>query len=169
MNLLDVIIVVGVVLGLFWGAKRGFIGILILVVGIIISIFLVNAFAEPLSDFFTKVGIAKNYSYGVSVLFILTIVFLIFFIIHALLKRVIDIFKIGIINRILGALVGAWIIFVLIGSLYYFFSRLPLINFKKFVRDSVVAKYSYIHAKNVMSLSGTDEQINKFIEGEEIQ
>ncbi len=166
MNLLDVIVIIGVALGLFWGARRGFIGILILVVGIIVSIAMVDAFSKTLSDFFVKVGINQSYSYGVSVLFILVIAFLLFLILHLLLKKVIDMFRIGTINRILGALLGAWVIFVLIGSIYFFFSRLPLLNFKKFVRDSVVAKYSYIHAKNVMSLSGTDEQINKFIEGE---
>jgi len=169
MNLLDVIVIVGVALGIFWGARRGFIGILILVVGIVVSIVLVDAFSKPLSEFLVKVGVSENYSYGVSVLFILVIVFLLFFIIHLLLKRVVDIFRIGMINRVLGALLGAWVIFVLIGSVYFFLSRLPLLNFKKFVKDSVVAKYSYIHAKNVMSLSGTDEEINKFIEGEEIR
>ncbi|MGC8767422.1 MAG: CvpA family protein [Brevinematia bacterium] len=167
MSILDIIVIIGILLGIIWGARRGFIGIIVLVTGIIITIILINSFSLPLSELLEKLGISKNYSYTISITSILIISFIIFFIIHLLLKSIIDIFRIGIINRILGAILGGWIIFVLVGSILFFLVRIPLINLKQPLKNSVLAKYSYIHAKNVMILSGTEEAINNFIEGKE--
>lgn len=165
MNVLDVVVIVGVFLGLIWGARKGLIGIIILVLGIITPIVLINSFGAPFSEFLVNLGVSKDYSYLLSVFLILVVTFLVFFIIHLLLKTIIDIFVVGIINRILGAILGAWILFVLIGSIFFFGARIPLVNLKQPLKESVLAKYSYIHAKNVMSLSGADEEINRLIEG----
>ncbi|MEN2997650.1 MAG: CvpA family protein [Brevinematia bacterium] len=167
MNILDVITISVVLLGLIWGARKGFIGVIILVIGIIVTIVVVDAFGVPLSSFFTKIGVDENLSYGVAVLSILVVCFVVFFTIHLLLKNLVDMFRIGWINRILGAILGGWVLFVFLGSLLFFFSKIPLINFKKYINSSAIAKYSHLHAKDIMSLSGSEERIEKFIEGEE--
>lgn len=167
MNILDIIVIVGIFLGLLWGARKGLIGIIILVLGIVVTIVLVNSFGIPFGEFLKSLGVNKDYSYPLSVFLILLISFLVFFIVHLLLKTVIDIFRIGVVNRVLGALLGAWILFVLIGSIFFFAVRIPLVNLKHPLKESILAKYSFIHAKNVMSLSGTEEVITSFIEGKD--
>lgn len=73
-------------------------------------------------------------------------------------------FRIGWINKTLGAFVGAWVIFVFLGAILFFFSKIPFIGFKKHIDSSLIAKYSYQHAKDLMSLSGTQEKIEQSIQ-----
>lgn len=164
MNVLDVVVISLVILGLIWGVRKGFIGIVILVFGIIATIVLIDAFGGPLSLFFEKMGVSSNISYAVSVVSILVISFVIFFIIHLLLKNLLDLFRVGWINRVLGGILGAWVLFVFVGAFLFFLSKIPFVGFSKYIESSAVAKYSYYHAKNVMSLSGSDEKVEKFIE-----
>ncbi|MFN4244746.1 MAG: CvpA family protein [Brevinematia bacterium] len=166
MNSLDVIVISIVLLGIIWGIRKGFIGIVVLVIGIIVTIVVVDSFSEPLSVFFGRVGVSENISYVVAIVTIIVISFIVFFIIQLLLKNLIDLFRIGWINRSLGAIVGGWVLFVFIGSIIFFLTKIPFINFKSYVESSAIAKYSYAHAKYVMSLSGSEEKINKIIDRE---
>ncbi|MEM0373939.1 MAG: CvpA family protein [Sulfolobales archaeon] len=164
MGVLDVIVISLTLLGFIWGFRKGLIGIIVVVVGLFTTIVLVDAFSEPLSHFFVKVGVSENSSYGVSLLSILLVCFLVFSVIYFLLKSLVDMFRIGWINKTLGAFVGAWVIFVFLGAILFFFSKIPLIGFKKHIDSSLIAKYSYQHAKDLMSLSGTQEKIEQSIE-----
>lgn len=165
MKVLDVIVISTVLLGIVWGAKRGFIGIVVLVVGLIVTIVVIDAFASPLSLFFVKVGVGEESAYAVAILSILIVSFTVFFIIHTLLKSLVDLFRVGWINRTFGALLGGWVLFVFVGSILFFLTKIPLLGFKKYVDSSLVAKYSYSHAKDIMSLSGSEERVNKILEG----
>lgn len=164
MNVLDVVVISLTLLGLIWGFRKGLIGIIVVVLGLITTIILVDAFSEPLSQFFVKVGVSENSSYAVSVLSILLVCFLVFSMVYFLLKNLVEMFRIGWINKTLGAFVGAWVIFVFLGAILFFFSKIPFIGFGKHIESSLVAKYSYQHAKDLMSLSGTQDKIEQSIE-----
>lgn len=164
MNALDIVVISLTLLGVIWGFRKGLIGIVIVVLGLITTIVLVDAFSEPLSHFFVKVGVSENSSYAVAVLSILLVCFVVFSVIYFLLKSLIDLFRVGWINRALGAFVGAWVIFVFLGATLFFLSKIPFIGFKKHIDASLVAKYSYQHAKDLMSLSGAQEKIEQTIE-----
>ncbi|MCX8097211.1 MAG: CvpA family protein [Spirochaetes bacterium] len=166
MNVLDITLLSLTLIGIIWGARKGFIGILVLVIGIVATIILIDAFGTPLSSFFEYVGVGKDISYAVSVLTIMVVSLIVFFIIYLLLKNLIDLFRVGIINRILGALLGGWVLFILFGSFLFFFSKIPFLGFRKYIDTSLVAKYSYEHSKSIMSLSGAEEKVEKVIEGQ---
>ncbi len=166
MNALDVVVISLTLLGIIWGIRKGFIGIIIFVVGIIVTIVIIDSFSESLSVFFEKVGVSQNISYAIAVITILVVSLITFFIIQLVLKNLIDLFRIGWINRALGAILGGWVLFVFIGSILFFLTKIPFVNFKKNIDSSFVAKYSYEHAKYVMSLSGSEEKINKLIDKE---
>ncbi|MCX8029458.1 MAG: CvpA family protein [Brevinematales bacterium] len=167
MNILDVILMSLVVMGIIWGAKKGFIGIFVLVIGIIVTIVLIDAFATPLSSFFKHVGVAEEYSFAIAVLSMMFVSLIVFFIVYILLKNLIDLFRIGVINRLLGVLVGGWVVFLLFGAVLFFLTKIPFIGFKKYVDNSLVARYSYEHAVFIVSLSGSEDKIEDIIEGEE--
>lgn len=164
---LDIILVVMSIIGIVWGIRKGFIGIFLMVTGLIVSVIVSNYLSPSLSEFFSKVGISKPLDEILAYLFVFSVTLLFFYMINLVIKRITDAFWIGTINKILGAIVGGTILFLLVGSFYYLFAKVPLINFKKPLRESYISRYSYKYAKVIFSLSGKEETIDKFIDGKD--
>ncbi len=150
--ILDIILVIVTIYGLIWGIRKGFIGIFVLVVGIASAILISTNFTSSLAEFFLSVGVSKDIVYLVSFVFIILVVFLIFYIIYMILKRFIEIFRIGWINKTLGAILGAITLFISIGTIYYILSKTPVINLEKTIEKSLFSKYSVEYANKLLKL-----------------
>ncbi|MCK4359648.1 MAG: CvpA family protein [Candidatus Cloacimonetes bacterium] len=145
------------------GLKSGFLEGLLRLVGWIIALFFAFKFGPPAAHFLQNtISISSKISnlIGGVVVFIAVIILLNIFV--RLLKKTVNILRLGFFDRILGIILGGFKAFILIFLITFVVQWLPINdNRKGMITDAKVIKWVSINAARILSTSGIDKTIKE--------
>lgn len=145
------------------GLKTGFLEGLLRLVGWIIALVFAFKFGPPAAHFLQNtfsISLKISNLIGGVVVFIVVIISLNIFV--RLLKKTVNILRLGFFDRILGIILGGFKAFILIFLITFVVQWLPINdNRKGMITDAKVIKWVSINAARILSTSGIDKTIKE--------